>query len=178
MGLAFAREYPARGGRVFAACRAPAEAARLHPLKTTYGDRLTLVPLDVTDSKSIEAAAEQVQRETDALDLLINNAGVFFPSAGFADLKPESLGQSFAVNSIAPMMVSQKLMPLLQKSDSPKIVNITAPTRPIAQLQRTENHSYIASRYASNAMTKMLSLELRALGVIVVALCPATSEPT
>ncbi|MCQ3936889.1 MAG: hypothetical protein DPW18_07560 [Chloroflexi bacterium] len=172
IGLAFTREYLARGGRVFAACRAPAEAARLHPLKTTYGGRLTLVPLDVTDSKSIEAAAEQVQRETDALDLLINNAGVFFPSAGFADLNPESLGQSFAVNSTAPMMVSQKLMPLLQKSASPKIVNITAPTRPIAQLQRTENHSYTASRYALNAMTKMLSLELRSLGVIVVALWP------
>jgi NAD(P)-dependent dehydrogenase (short-subunit alcohol dehydrogenase family) len=83
------------------------------------------------------------------------------------------LTQSFAVNSIAPLLVSQQFLLLLQTSSSPKIVNVTAPTRPISQLQRTENHSYMARRYAMNALTKMMALELRPLGVLVVALWPS-----
>lgn len=172
IGLAFVREYLARGERVFAACRAPASASHLQQLKQNYGDQLVLIPLDVTEPAALQEAAQRIQQNTSTLDILINNAGVFFPSASIADLRLETLTQSFAVNSIAPLLVSQQLLPLLQTSSSPKIVNVTAPTRPLSQLQQTEHHSYIASRYALNALTKMMALELRPLGVRVVALWP------
>lgn len=172
IGLAFVREYLARGERVFAACRVPTAASNLQQLKQVYDDRLVLHSLDVTDPAALQAAAERIQQETSTLDILINNAGVFFPSTNLTELRRESLTQSFAVNSIAPLLLSQQLLPLLQKSASPRIVNITAPTRPLSQLQGTEHHSYMASRYALNALTKMMALELRALGVLVVALWP------
>jgi NAD(P)-dependent dehydrogenase (short-subunit alcohol dehydrogenase family) len=172
IGLAFVREYLARGERVFAACRVPTAASNLQQLEQRYGDRLILLPLDVTNPTAIQEATQRIQQETLALDILINNAGVFFPSTSIADLRPESLRQSFAVNSSAPLLVSQQLLPLLQNSTAPRIINITAPTRPLSQLQRTEHHSYLASRYALNALTKMMALELRALGVLVVALWP------
>jgi NAD(P)-dependent dehydrogenase (short-subunit alcohol dehydrogenase family) len=172
IGLAFVREYLARGERVFAACRAPESASHLQQLKQTYGDQLILLPLDVTEPDALQPTVQRVQQDTATLDILINNAGVFFSSNSIADLRLEMLNQSFAVNSIAPLLVSQQLLPLLQSSASPKIVNITAPTRPLSQLQRTEHHSYLASRYALNAMTKMMALELRPLGMLVVALWP------
>jgi NAD(P)-dependent dehydrogenase (short-subunit alcohol dehydrogenase family) len=172
IGLAFVREYLARGERVFAACRIPTAASNLQKLKKLHGDQLVLLPLDVTDPAAPQAAAQRIQQETPTLDVLINNAGVFFPSTSIADLRRESLTQSFAVNSVAPLLFSQQLLPLLQNSASPRIVNITTPARPLSQLQRTEHHSYVASRYALNALTKMMALELRSLGVLVVALWP------
>lgn len=172
IGLAFVREYLARGERVFAACRAPENASHLQQLKQNYGDQLILIPLDVTEPTRLRDVAERIRQDFSTLDVLINNAGVFFPSNGIADLQREMLTQSFAVNSIASLLVSQQLLPLLQNSASPRIINITAPTRPLSQLQRTKDHSCIASRYTLNAFTKMMALELRALGVLVVALWP------
>lgn len=172
IGLAFVREYLARGERVFAACRVPESAPQLQQLKQSYGEQLVLIRLDVSEPTAIQAAVEHIQQDTSTLDLLINNAGVFFPSTSIADLRQGTLTQSFTVNSIAPLLISQQLLPLLRTSASPKIINVTAPTRPLSQLQRTENHSYVASRYALNALTKMMALELRPLGVLVVALWP------
>lgn len=172
IGLGFVREYLARGTHVFAACRVPDEAIHLQQLKQTHGNQLTLIPMEVTNPDDIQAAARRVQAETSALDILINNAGVFFPSKSFNDLSPEALARSFAVNSIAPLQVIGQFLPLLQNSSAPTIVNITMPTRPLSKLQRTEHHGYIASRYALNALTKMLALELKAQGVTVVALWP------
>jgi NAD(P)-dependent dehydrogenase (short-subunit alcohol dehydrogenase family) len=172
IGLAFVREYLARGEHVFAACRMPEAASHLQQLKQNYGDQLILISLDVTEPAALQDAVQQIQQKTSTLDILINNAGVFFPSTSIADLRLETLTQSFAVNSIAPLLVSQQVLPLLQTSASPKIVNVTAPTRPLSQLQRTEHHSYMASRYALNALTKMMALELQSLGILVVALWP------
>jgi NAD(P)-dependent dehydrogenase (short-subunit alcohol dehydrogenase family) len=159
IGLAFVREYLARGELVFAACRLPAAASHLQQLKQIYGNQLVLLRLDVTDPTGLKAAAERIQQHISSLDILINNAGVFFPSTSISDLHPEALTESFAVNSIAPLLVSQRFLLLLRTSSSPKIVNITAPTRPLSQLERTEHHSYVASRYALNALTKMMALE-------------------
>jgi NAD(P)-dependent dehydrogenase (short-subunit alcohol dehydrogenase family) len=172
IGLAFVREYLARGERVFAACRVPESASHLQQLKQIYGDQLVLIRLDVTEPHALQAAVQEVQRDTSTLDILINNAGVFFPSMSITELRPDTLTQSFAVNSVAPLLISQQLLPLLQTSSSSKIINVTAPTRPISQLQQMEHHSYMASRYALNALTKMMALELRALGMLVVALWP------
>jgi NAD(P)-dependent dehydrogenase (short-subunit alcohol dehydrogenase family) len=51
-------------------------------------------------------------------------------------------------------------------------VNITMPTQPISKLIRTENHPYIASRYALNSLTKMLALELGEFGITTIGLYP------
>jgi NAD(P)-dependent dehydrogenase (short-subunit alcohol dehydrogenase family) len=147
-------------------------ASNLQQLKQRYGNQLLLIRLDVTEPNALQAAVDTVRHDTSSLDLLINNAGVFFPSTGIADLRLASLTQSFAVNSIAPLLVSQQFLPLLQASSSPKIINVAASTRPLSQLQQTEHHSYVSSRYALNALTKMMALELHALGVLVVALGP------
>lgn len=61
IGLAFVREYLARGERVFAACRAPEAASNLHALKQIHGDQLVLVHLDVTEPDTLQAAIQTVQ---------------------------------------------------------------------------------------------------------------------
>lgn len=65
------------------------------------------------------------------------------------------------------------MLPLLQKAVLPRIVNITMPTRALSALQnRTSNHHYIASRYALNALVKMVAVELGEAGIVTIALYP------
>jgi NAD(P)-dependent dehydrogenase (short-subunit alcohol dehydrogenase family) len=137
-----------------------------------WPDQCSVVALDVTSRSQIAAAADQVARLTDGVDVLINNAGVFFPSATLADIDEDRLLESMAVNAVAPLMVSRVFLPLLLTGARPRIVNITAPTRPLTELTLSENHGYIASRYALNALTRMVAGELAGRGIVAVALWP------
>jgi NAD(P)-dependent dehydrogenase (short-subunit alcohol dehydrogenase family) len=153
-------------------CRAPESASALQELRRSHPDQLAILALDVTDAGAIEAAAAQLAQQTAALDVVINNAGVMHPGASLLELSTEQLQQSFAVNTIAPLMLAQQVLPLLERGEAPRLVNITAPTPPLSTLSRIIHPSYMASRYALNALTKMLALELTPRGIIAVALWP------
>jgi NAD(P)-dependent dehydrogenase (short-subunit alcohol dehydrogenase family) len=170
IGLGFVQYYLSQGERVFATYRARGE--RLFELQLQYPERLTIVALDVTDYESIEAARGVVGDVTQSLDVLLNNAGVFFPSESFKEATGEGLLESFRVNAIAPLRMAKRFVDLLEAGNNPRLVNITMPTPPLAKLTRTANHSYVASRYALNALTKMLALELAEKGIITAALWP------
>jgi NAD(P)-dependent dehydrogenase (short-subunit alcohol dehydrogenase family) len=172
IGLGLVRAFLDRGDRVLAACRQPQAATALAQLQRTRGGRLSIVALDVQDENSIERASDEVARLTSSIDVLINNAGVFVPSKSFADVTAAALARSMATNAIAPLIVAQRLLPLLRRAARPRIVNLTMPTRPIGQSQRIDDHAYAASRYALNALTRMLALELGPTGITVVALWP------
>lgn len=161
IGLGLVLEYLARGARVFAACRnaVPEPRAGLVPVR-----------LDVTDPAQIDAVAREVATHTDRLDILVNNAGVHRPSTGVADVDPDGLVESMRVNAIGPVLVTRAFRPLL--GNGSRIVNVTMPTRPVAQLSRTGDHAYVASRYALNALTRMSAVELGAAGIVTVALYP------
>src|SRR5687767_6971295 len=77
LGLEFARQYAEDGWRVFAACRAPDSARELKALESRHADRLSVLGLDVTDAAAAKAAAGRLRNE--AIDLLLNNAGVGSP---------------------------------------------------------------------------------------------------
>ena len=80
IGLAFAGQYVQAGNTVIATCRNPDKSPDLADLAAESGGRVRVLQLDVTDHDSIFA----LQRELDgeAIDLLINNAGVYGPRGG------------------------------------------------------------------------------------------------
>jgi NAD(P)-dependent dehydrogenase (short-subunit alcohol dehydrogenase family) len=172
IGLALVREYINRGAQVFTACRSPEQASELKKLQTEQGDHLLLLALDVTDESQIAQARELVGQRTTHLDRLINNAGILRPVESFREITESALMDSFAVNALAPLRMIQHFEDLLAAGSSPRIVNITGPTPPITRLPRRNNQVYMASRYAHNALTKMVALELIEKGIITVALWP------
>jgi NAD(P)-dependent dehydrogenase (short-subunit alcohol dehydrogenase family) len=167
IGLALTREYLARGARVFAAVRDSNRAPELAALNT---DRLKVIPLDVRSQRDIDAAGELVASQCGGLDLLINNAGVLHESASLADVDGQRMLDLLSVNTVGPMLVAQRFLSLLRPGG--RLVNMTMPTRPLGDLTRTENHAFIASRYALNALTRMIAAELTGTGPVVVALWP------
>ena len=77
IGLEFARQYLADGWQVYAACRDPDSASELRRLAQASDDDLRILALDVTYPETVNAAAAELDGQ--AIDLLLNNAGVGGP---------------------------------------------------------------------------------------------------
>ena len=84
------------------------------------------VQLDVTDDASVFAAAATIRDAEGHLDVLINNAGVVGSRAEVADITPETLNETYATNVFGVVRVTHAMLPLLQESTSPVIVNVSS----------------------------------------------------
>ncbi len=140
-----------------------------------------LVSLDITDEHSVQAAASRVEQETGALDVLINNAAVGYgdeeglPSA----VTPDMVTRTFDVNVIGSLRVTQAFLPLVRRSPSGRIVNVSstmgslgALTAPGSPLAAWASFGYASSKTALNALTGWLAVELADTPVKVNSVCP------
>ena len=178
LGLELTRQYLERGDQVFAASRHPAEATELQQLRQQYADRLVLLPLDVTNDASIAAAVQAVSAVTDALDVLINNAGVY-PHAGSRDAH-QRLGQlthtdaieAMQVNAVGPLLVSQALLPLLRAGHKGRILSISSGQGSLTWKATGDPYHYSASKAALNMYMRSLAAEIGNQGLISVLVDP------
>ena len=145
-------------------------------MKAKYGGRLLIHELDVTDPVSREALLRRVSEEHEALDALINAAGIIAGdeehTSEFGKLDQNELARTFLVNGIAPLMMTELLFPLLEKGTEPLVVNISSLNGSIRLWDRPGKYSYCASKAALNMITKTLAIELRDAGIKVVAFHP------
>jgi NAD(P)-dependent dehydrogenase (short-subunit alcohol dehydrogenase family) len=127
------------------------------PLRHT-DDRVTPLTLDVTSDAQIERAA----REIDALDVLVNNAGIALPD-DLTELAP--LEQQLAVNLFGSLKMSRAFLPLLKRSGG-AIVNALslAAIAPVPVVP-----AYSISKAAASSMTQSLRLFLAGQGITVHA---------
>uniref|UniRef100_A0A1D1ZY67 C-factor n=2 Tax=Auxenochlorella protothecoides TaxID=3075 RepID=A0A1D1ZY67_AUXPR len=192
MGLEFVRQLLTDDakGTVFATCRSPAAATDLQALQKEHGDRLHVIKLDATDESSIEEAAKEVSAVTPCLSTLINVAGVLQDQA--TGLKPErslrgissaNLQQSFAVNTIGPILVARTFMPLLSRfgkdNEIPaKLAFLSARVGSISDNKLGGWYSYRASKAALNQLVRCAGLESerKKMGVACLLLHPGTVD--
>jgi len=171
IGLAIVEQALKGTYRIFAGCRQPQKAAALQALAADNSERLTLIPIDVTDDASIQAAAAAVAEQTDAIDLLINNAGIFPHGERIDNLDARTMLHAFHVNSVGPMIVVQKFLPLLRASRGAKILNITSQLGAITR-HVSSYYSYNSSKAALNMLTRILASDLRSAGILAVVVHP------
>ena len=170
LGLEFVRQLLARGDAVTACCREPRAAKELQELAGSAGDRLKLLALDVTDARSIAALPGQL---TGTVDVLINNAGIAAGEEAFGEFDAATMARVLQVNSIAPMLLTQAVTPLLEKGTRPKIVCITSALGSITRADGLNfGLSYGMSKAALNMGVKKVASELRRRGVAIIALHP------
>jgi NAD(P)-dependent dehydrogenase (short-subunit alcohol dehydrogenase family) len=173
LGLEFVRQYLKRGDRVFALVRKPDEASDLAALSKENPGRLTIVPGDVADDASIEAARKKVSEATDALDILVNNAGTSGARVNdLAGLDLADLRATYEVNAIGPIRVARALVPLLKKGRSPKIVSISSQMGSIENNRSGGAWGYRMSKAALNMANRNLAHALRDDGISCVVLHP------
>jgi NAD(P)-dependent dehydrogenase (short-subunit alcohol dehydrogenase family) len=181
LGLEFVRQYTARGERVFAGARRPIKADALQALQAKNPHTVTMVPLDVADEPSIWKAHQIVQRLTDHLDLLINNAGIYSTDRKAADdpgasqtlgqLTQKDALQFFQINTVGPILIIQAFIDLLRKSKNAKIVSLTSGYGSVSSNEGFPYH-YAASKAALNMYTRSLAADLKADDMPAVVMSP------
>lgn len=172
LGLEFVRQLLPRGERVFATCRNPEAAEALQALKAEYPEQLTITALDVADPATIDAAVAAISAETEALDLLINNAGIGGPHEKLGTFEQSAMVQRFVVNAVGPVLTLQGFLPLLKAGEDVKVVNVSTGISSIATRNPNNLDTYCASKAALNMYTKGLSFELRNYGIAVIVMDP------
>ncbi|MBL9039870.1 MAG: SDR family NAD(P)-dependent oxidoreductase [Archangium sp.] len=115
LGFETARQLIQRGHTVFIGAR---DEARGHQAAKTLGAQF--VQLDVTSDASVDAAAKKLG----ALDVLINNAGISGPMLPTTAITLEALRTVYETNVFGVMRMTRAMLPLLQKSACPVIVNV------------------------------------------------------
>lgn len=167
IGLGLTKKFLGAGHTVWACSRNPDGARELWELERDYGDKLKLVQLDVTDKNEITALAKSLEGVD--VDILINNAGIITEGPkDLAGLSAESLIKSFNVNAIGPTLVCQALLPVLQKSSAPRVVNITSKMGSVADNSSGSYYAYRMSKAALNMFCKSFSVDFPKIVSVVM----------
>jgi NAD(P)-dependent dehydrogenase (short-subunit alcohol dehydrogenase family) len=173
IGLAVVEAYLERGAvEIFAACRQPENAAELQDLAKQNPQALHLIPLEVTEQASIKQAFSQVQKLTDALDIVINNAGVDPEGQSLEAITAETMMSVYAINTVAPVMVSKAFLPLLRKGTNPRLVQISTEMASLEDRTYGGSYAYCSSKAALNMAMRGMAADLRRQGIINIALDP------
>jgi NAD(P)-dependent dehydrogenase (short-subunit alcohol dehydrogenase family) len=172
IGREAARQLARRGFHVIIAARDEEKGQQAAESIRTCGGKATSLPLDVTRSDSIRAAAARFEATADHLDVLINNAGVY-PDEGLTvlTLSWDRLAQTFQTNTFGPLEVTQAFLPHLRKSAAARVVNVSSGYGQLEGLS-PDVPSYCLSKLALNGLTIMLADALRADRVAVNSVCP------
>lgn len=173
LGLCFTKKYLEDGDIVLAGVR-DLSSPFIKELEMKYPTTLHPVILEVTDTKSANAAATEVSHYTDKVDIIINNAAIHNDTS-FEILEKADLDdclQVYDVNSLGPLRVVKAFLPLIRKSNSGKIINISSESGSIGTCGREKEFDYCMSKAALNMGTKLLSNYLRKDNIVVLAVHP------
>jgi NAD(P)-dependent dehydrogenase (short-subunit alcohol dehydrogenase family) len=127
------------------------------------------VELDVTDEDEIFAAQERIGSDAGHLDALVNNAGVYGDPVGVADYDIDRAHEVLEVNTFGPWRLIEAFLPLLRRSDAPRIVNVSSGAGQLSDMNGGRG-AYRMSKAALNALTRTLASDERDIKINVM--CP------
>ncbi|MDG4815403.1 SDR family oxidoreductase [Micromonospora carbonacea] len=139
------------------------------------------VPLDVTDDASVTAAAALVEERAGRLDALVNNAGVTGDRAQLPTTVDLAVMRAVVeTNVLGVIRVTNAMLPLLRRSTSPRIVNMSSSVGSLARQSAAESElttgpiavAYSPSKTFLNAVTVQYVRELRGTNILINAACP------
>jgi NAD(P)-dependent dehydrogenase (short-subunit alcohol dehydrogenase family) len=170
LGLEFARQYAAAGWQVFAACRGPNDAKDLQRVAAESNGRVRILQMDVTDDASVRSAAAELKDE--AIDLLINNAGVGGPGQRLGSLDYEAWMRVLDANTLGPMRVSEAFLDNVAHSRQKRIVTITSGMGSIEDNTSGGRYAYRSSKAAVNMVMKSLAIDTAPRGITCIVMNP------
>jgi NAD(P)-dependent dehydrogenase (short-subunit alcohol dehydrogenase family) len=163
IGQVVAEGLKARGYRVFASARKPADVERL------AAAGFESLQLDLADSSSIRAAVEDILGRTrGTLDALFNNGAYGQPGA-VEDLSREVLREQFETNLFGWHELTNLVLPVMRRQGHGRIIQNSSVLGFVALRYRG---AYNASKYALEGLTDTLRLELAGSGIHVSLIEP------
>ncbi|MEO8345079.1 MAG: SDR family NAD(P)-dependent oxidoreductase [Betaproteobacteria bacterium] len=167
IGLAVARRLVASGARVALWDR---DEKTLAEAKAQIGGNAVTCVLDVADAAAVERASAATMAACGGVDALICSAGITGPNVTLADYPVDQWKLVFDVNVHGVFLCNRALVPIMQKKDYGRIVNIAS----VAGKEGNPNASaYSASKAAVIGLTKSLGKELAKTGIRANCVTPA-----
>lgn len=131
-------------------------------------ENFTLVKMDVTQPESIQKAIEYIIVETGRIDVLINNAGLGMIGP-LECTSQEEIREIFETNIFGVLNVCKAVLPIMRKNERGNIINITSIGGMVSLPYRG---IYCSSKFAVEAFSEALSMEVRQFGIYVTIIEP------
>jgi NAD(P)-dependent dehydrogenase (short-subunit alcohol dehydrogenase family) len=171
IGEAVARELASRGAAVVLAARAAEKLEALETEISASGGRALAVKTDVSNRGSVEAMVQKtVEAFGTTLDILVNNAGLGL-SGRVAQLRPEDLRYVFEINTIGPLNCIQAALPHMRSGG--RIINVSSV---VGRRSVPKVGGYCATKFALNALSDALRVEIAEHGITVTSVYPGTTR--
>jgi NAD(P)-dependent dehydrogenase (short-subunit alcohol dehydrogenase family) len=170
IGLEFVTQLLAQGHDVLATARDPEAVPALKKLQQA-NSKLSVLPLDLSDESSI--AQFVTAASSDPIDVLINNAGVYGPrDASLGKLTSAQWAEVMLVDLIAPVMLTQALLPALRQGKEKRIAFLSSMMGSIADNTSGGSYIYRSAKAGLNQAVKSLAMDLVKEQFIVLPLHP------
>lgn len=169
IGLEFVRQLAERGDSVEATARDLAASGDLAGLAKKH-ERVRLHAVDVRDDESVRAMARVIG--DDAVDVLVNNAGVMGKMTSLENVDMADAMATFDANALGPIRVTRALLPNLQRAERPRVAHITSGMGSIGDNSSGGAYGYRMSKAALNMANKSMSVDLRDRGITAVVVNP------
>lgn len=126
------------------------------------------LPLDVAQVDSVKDAVERTLQQFGRIDILVNNAGYALRGA-LEEVPVEKVQQMFDVNVFGVLNMIRAVAPHMRKQGSGRIVNISSIA---GKVSTPVNGSYSATKFALEALSDALRVELAPFGIHVISIEP------
>jgi len=165
VGQAIARALASQGATLCLVGRTPATLEATACSVSKAGATARCYPTDLTHDEAVQALAEQLHREWDAIDVLVHSAGVY--AMGKLEATPVTeLDRQYRTNVRAPYLLTQALLPVLRRRQG-QVVFINSS---VGLTARGQVGPYAATKHALKALADSFREEVNAEGVRVLSL--------
>ena len=174
MGLATAKVLGLQGYKIILNGINPAHAEEAKVELEDLGIEVSIYVFDVSSEEAILMAFEDIAKEIDHLDVLVNNAGGIGGRSRFEDMTTEFYRHVMALNLDSAFFMSRSCIPFLKKGTNPSIINFTSPAAynaggPGAGI-------YGVSKGGVLLLTRALAKDLAEYGIRVNAVSPGVID--
>lgn len=175
IGRAIAKAYAKQGARVVVTARPRTPTGLSSTIYQTAediqqaGGDVIPVPCDVADEEQVRAMVRNVTDHHGRIDVLVNNAGVFYPRKPVVELESDEWDETMTVNVRGPYLTCRQVLPVMMRQRQGSIINIgsRAGTTP-----RAGGSVYSSSKAALQMFSLCLAEEVRDYNIAVNVLDP------
>lgn len=166
LGLEFARAYAAEGWTVIGTVRHPTGADELKKIS----GKVEIASLDVADFAAIKQLGKSLRDRP--IDVLINNAGVIGTDRNLGELEGERWMETLRINTVAPLLIAQALLPNLKAGKDKKAIFLTSLMGSIDDNSSGRYYDYRSSKAGLNAAVKSFAIDTKGDGITAIVVHP------
>jgi NAD(P)-dependent dehydrogenase (short-subunit alcohol dehydrogenase family) len=171
IGHEVARQLAAKGFHVFVGARNAKAGRKAAEEIAKKGGKATFLEIDVADNDSVTTATREFSSVEDHLDVLVNNAGIIVDGdSAILEISDDLFRNTLETNTLGVLRVTRAFVPLLRKSKSPRVINVSSGGGQLTGGADGWAPAYCISKTALNGVTVQVAAALPKFAVNSV--CP------